>query len=490
LKRKLITELALLKQRDIMDTIIASISDIVKIRLYDFFKSDNVQYTTASVMLSITLMNLLISNMKTFTLKNLIFKYHYYYYKVFQPKYEGKIKYDFSQFTMSHFNENELYKKVLIEDKKYDFAILQFMTDNLVILHDTSTLLLNKNTEKVFISSDVDSNKLYTHKFYDSIPIFYYKGHIIYYTNKSSNVLHYINSEALFAFIKYLQPYCEKYNNNEDIIIDKPSTIYQYIGDGQKENCGDIDINKTFDNYVLNNKTRLITIINKFKDNLKSNDIYKAKNLGILIQGTEGTGKTSFIKCVANFLKRNVILINLRNIKTTKEFTQILNTGTEDYIFVLDELDYCLESNKLDTHKDDIKILLRDISECKSDDLRKQLQIQYQELKTNLDDTFNLYSMLIVLDGMIEFNGRVIIATTNNIEKIPGPLKRPGRFDHILEFKKFIHSEIKELLEKMYKQTIDFHIKFPDYKFSPAEISCMYQSGLKLDEIIAVLTKD
>ena len=80
-----------------MDVLTASFIDFVKVRLYDYFKSDNIQHTTTSVVMCITVINLILKWFATLIGQygQIFAYYHLIYYKIYPPIHENKKKYKF-----------------------------------------------------------------------------------------------------------------------------------------------------------------------------------------------------------------------------------------------------------------------------------------------------------------------------------------------------------------------------------------------------------
>ena len=87
----------------------------------------------------------------------------------------------------------------------------------------------------------------------------------------------------------------------------------------------------------------------------------------------------------------------------------------------------------------------------------------------------NLSHLLNLIDGVVEMHGRIIIMTTNHIEKLDDALIRPGRIDLKIEFKYSTGDSIKEIIDK-YSPEIDYTsdewscIDFNEIQISPAEL--------------------
>jgi len=86
----------------------------------------------------------------------------------------------------------------------------------------------------------------------------------------------------------------------------------------------------------------------------------------------------------------------------------------------------------------------------------------------------HLSFLLNLLDGVIESPGRIIVMTTNHVNKLDPALIRPGRIDVKIEFRKCSREILIQILEHFYQTTRDTFVLPPeigDYLFTPAVIS-------------------
>ena len=114
--------------------------------------------------------------------------------------------------------------------------------------------------------------------------------------------------------------------------------------------------NKNFNNLFFPHKKYLLNKIDFFSHNEKYyNNHGIPYTLGISLEGPPGTGKTSIIKSLANYLKRHLIIINMNKIKTNEELDQFFYESTysnnnkqnsinfEDKIYVFEDIDCCID---------------------------------------------------------------------------------------------------------------------------------------------------
>jgi hypothetical protein len=344
--------------------------------------------------------------------------------------------------------------------------------------------------------------------------------------------LFYDNREVLDKFIKMVFKTEENIGNDLQFV----KTVleinsYSYDDDDEtfgKVLKGPIYENRNFSNLVSRYKQDILNHIESFrKTNKGESDFgcYGNYNLGIIVYGEPGTGKTFLMKAIANELKRSIRDVDMRTIKTRKAFETLFSKDLNDNIFVLDEFDcvqgiiknrsesqsssleskengsYISSDNRIEKLKERHLQILSLISESntngsgdkpKESHLEKELNSINKQIK-DVENELTLDSVLTVLDGVVETRGRVLIACTNHLDKIDPALLRPGRFDLKINLGKFNQEETKELLSKLFeklgsKEELDMlkESKLKENIYTPTEL---IELSLRTKSLTKVLDK-
>ena len=209
-------------------------------------------------------------------------------------------------------------------------------------------------------------------------------------------------------------------------------------------------IYKDFSTLYLKEKDefKLKNILDTFD---KKKELYK--KIGIpfkfscLLYGSPGTGKTSAIKSISSYLKRDIYYLDISKITTNEELTKVfkdINENTKDNgVIVMEDIDAM----------SDIVLEREDKSE------------------KNDNGELTLSHLLNILDGTLTRDDMIFIATTNYIDKIDKALKRPGRFDitiNLTECDRYQYSVIyKSILQR--DLSSDLLDKLETYKITPAK---------------------
>jgi len=202
---------------------------------------------------------------------------------------------------------------------------------------------------------------------------------------------------------------------------------------------------------------------------LNNKSWYDAKGipyqLGIMLSGLPGTGKTSLIRAIANMTKRHIIHVNFTNITTATQLKNIFHNTTliadgkpyhipiEKRLYVFEEID---TFGSVLYKRDPTKLI---------DDSEKETDVAPDEL--------TLGEVLTVLDGILEIPGRLLIMTTNHPEVLDPALLRPGRIDINVCF----GNASRDLIIEMFEALLDIKFPFewsdelPDMVLTPAEVS-------------------
>ena len=311
---------------------------------------------------------------------------------------------------------------------------------------------------------------------------------------KSMSDYEFIENILANEIIKYISDIIESENLNSGAILlptfpPQSSVFYKSLGKISKK--------KTFDTLFYNQKEELITILDKFKTHtLYPSHIPMDNKLGILLYGPPGTGKTGTISAIANMLGRSIVLINFTKITTCSQLDEILNpTIYNKYVYVFDEFDCIL----------DVICGSKDNNEKKSDwgnmllyaepEERKEIIKMMKESRTN-NNNIDLAYLLQKLDGLESGEDRIIIATTNNPDKINPTLLRPGRFDFKICLGHCTKSSIIDILTNFYKgddkvrENICCKLNGFNGTYTPLEIINMAIQHPVLDNLLQKLNND
>ena len=270
---------------------------------------------------------------------------------------------------------------------------------------------------------------------------------------------------------------------------------------------------RTFNNIFFDGKKEVLSKIDFF---LKNREWYYEKgipySLGIGLHGPPGTGKTSFIKALANHTGRHIIVMSLKTIKTKRQLEQFFFENTysdknehnsvtfDKKIIVFEDID-CIGDIILDRSKKTRTTKNVDgltsgtinlINENNKCDERHKLENVLQNIcdmgdlktvktvKTNFlsEDPITLDDILNLWDGIRETPGRILIISSNHYDKLDPALIRPGRIDITHELSKASHNTISEIYYHLFGTKIDKNSlrQINEYFYSPAELINIYVS--------------
>lgn len=223
--------------------------------------------------------------------------------------------------------------------------------------------------------------------------------------------------------------------------------------------------NKKFSN-IYGDEVRLIEKrIKFFMENRKWYDLKGIPyQIGLLLSGMHGTGKTSIIRAIANYTKRHIVNVNFANITTA---TQLKNLFFSEKLQVFQENQF--GDTKLIHIPVDQRIYVLEEIDTIGDIVKQR---NGNEKNETINDELTLGEILTVLDGTMEIPGRIVIITSNHPEMLDKALIRPGRIDVNV---KFGYAK-KELIVEMYESYFDkklsekFYDVLPDRLLSPAEV--------------------
>ncbi|KAI3692173.1 hypothetical protein L6452_31982 [Arctium lappa] len=186
----------------------------------------------------------------------------------------------------------------------------------------------------------------------------------------------------------------------------------------------------TFDTLAMDPKKKK-DVLNDLRTFSRSKDYYKkvgkSWKRGYLLYGPPGTGKSSMIAAMANLLEYDIYDLELTSVKDNTDLRKLLIDTSSKSIIVIEDIDCSLD-------------LTGQRKEKKEDDKGEEKDPIAKKAKKEKDNDnkgseVTLSGLLNFIDGLWSACGseRLIVFTTNYIEKLDPALIRRGRMDKHIE---------------------------------------------------------
>lgn len=199
-------------------------------------------------------------------------------------------------------------------------------------------------------------------------------------------------------------------------------------------------------------KDLIVETINRFMASKKFyNQHGIPHNLKILLYGPPGTGKSSIVKSIASDWNMNIYECSggLNGKFIPEAITANIKEDENYKLYSISDID------KYPTLINEPDINMKDSKEKKNED------ISYKQQFGN---------MINALDGILSGEDKVIIMTTNHIEKFSNTILRPGRIDLKLEIGYVTPEVFIEYTKVFYNKELDKNIKLKSKTLTIADL--------------------
>ncbi|KMT17153.1 hypothetical protein BVRB_2g040640 [Beta vulgaris subsp. vulgaris] len=201
--------------------------------------------------------------------------------------------------------------------------------------------------------------------------------------------------------------------------------------------------------------------------------IGRAWKRGYLLYGPPGTGKSTMIAAMANLLKYDIYDLELTAVKDNTELRRLLIETSSKSIIVIEDIDCSRDLTGQRKKKPDKKE-----DSTADDDQKNAIDTLAKEDQEASQSKVTLSGLLNFIDGLWSACGgeRLIVFTTNHVDKLDAALIRRGRMDKHVELS-YCGYEAFKILAKNYMY-IDSHPLFPtvekllgEVKMTPADVA-------------------
>ncbi|KAL2950909.1 hypothetical protein AAZX31_19G017200 [Glycine max] len=207
----------------------------------------------------------------------------------------------------------------------------------------------------------------------------------------------------------------------------------------------------TFETLAMDRRKKedILKDLVKFK---KGKDYYakigKAWKRGYLLYGPPGTGKSTMIAAIANFMNYDVYDLELTAVKDNTELRKLLIETPSKSITVIEDIDCSLDLTGQRKKKKE-----------ENEDEEQKDPMRRNEEESSKSSKVTLSGLLNFIDGIWSACGgeRIIVFTTNYVEKLDPALIRRGRMDKHIEMSYCCYDAFK-VLAKNYLDVESHHL--------------------------------
>lgn len=264
---------------------------------------------------------------------------------------------------------------------------------------------------------------------------------------------------------------------------------------------------ESFDNISSVHNELLINDMKKLKDIEYYKKTGMKRKKSYLFYGEPGCGKTASVIALALHDKRHIIEIPMSLITTCRELEEIMNLDEindisfkkDQVIILFDELDVGLsealtkrhtkkEANEQKEKKDVDDEVIDVADEIANTIMEKYEKVNKPVISTIKDIELNIGALLSKFDGICNYNGLVIIGTTNHKDKLDPALCREQRLTPIY-FTYCRNIDVENIIEKFFDTSVKIDFKI---NITPAKITflCEKYNYMKVEEFVSLLKEN
>lgn len=166
---------------------------------------------------------------------------------------------------------------------------------------------------------------------------------------------------------------------------------------------------------------------------------------GYLLYGPPGSGKTSFILSMAGNFGKSISIMNMSKGIHDGNIHSIIQKCNKDTILVLEDIDAVFVKRKNNSAAG--------------------------------NDVLTFSGLLNAIDGLASSDGRILMMTTNHLERLSPALIRPGRIDLKVKFDYASNHQIELMFKRFFDQKYHYLIDSINSKLENHQISTAQLQG-------------